>query len=173
MDNERKYARIDGDNTDRLRLARDMWREGRYDLAITYLMAIRDAGELRAFTSFTIAIASLKLKRPAAAFSMLEAAATVIGDDGPDPMALVTLPEDDPDFQFARGFVLRALGRLEEAHAALQAALKARADDPHTLYQLGLVFVAAGDQAAARNAYLRLSLLDEALARALYDQILF
>lgn len=173
MNVDLQLARIAPDNADRLRQAREQWGAGRYDLAIIHLMNIRADGHLRASISFTIAIASLKMSRHDAAFGRLEAAADVIDEHGPCPTSLITLSENDPDYQFARGYVMRTLGRLDEAHAALQTSLNARPDDPYTVYQLGLVFVAVGDQAAAREAYVLLSRLDEQLAHVLYDQIHF
>ena len=166
-------AFIDPDNSRLIRRAQECWESGRYQPAINFLEGVKDAGYLRAFKWFTIAIGTLKLHKHQSAFVLLMAVSDMIEDHGPDLVTIIPMPGDDPDLQFALGYVLLDLDRLEEAHAAFQKSIRVRPDDPQTVYHLGLVFVAAGDQAAAREQYVLLERLDDILARQLYDKINF
>lgn len=164
---------LGGDGAAHLRTASDHWQSGRFDMAISGLTDIHGDSLTAACVSFTVAIANLKLGRHADAFAMLREAAEALVQLDREPASLVSLRIDDPDYQLARGYTLREMGRLEDAHAALQAALRSRPNDPHAIFHLGLLFVEAGDQAAAREQYVALARLDEGFARELYDRIHF
>lgn len=165
--------KLDGESKRSLARARENWQAGRYEPAIAHLEQIACEGFRDACRLFAIAVAQLKLGRAEAAFETLRAAAPAFEHSRRAPPPLIALDDGDPDYQLALGALLRDLGRLEAAHAALRCALRIRPGHPQTVYHLGLFFVVAGDQAAAREQYVELARLDESLARALYDRVHF
>ena len=158
---------------DCFRLVIECWEKAKYDLAAYELNRMIEANPQIPDNTFTLAIVYLKLNRQEDALAVLRQCVDIesCGDVAPQPV--VQIPVGDPDYQFARGFLHLETGDLEAAHTALQASLRARPGDHHTIYQLGRLFIEAGDQAAAREQYLKLSLLNEPLAKQLYDQIVF
>lgn len=160
-------------DTDGLRReAADAWTVGRHLDALVPLLALNVRAP-HPSVNLSLAFVYFRIGLDCEGLAELDRAAEASTQDASRLQPLFDASIGDPaDCGLARGYLLIKEGELESAHERLKAAREIGPLRPIAHYCLGLLYVAAGDQAAARECYISLEQLDGELARQLYDKII-